>query len=332
MIFRFAHPIAFLLLLMPFGVTIWASRRGRLLGEPAIRYSDVRLMDGLPIGWRVRFRRIPDVLRLFTWVMLVIALARPQGGQTQQIIRGQGIDIVLALDISGSMSALDFMPQNRLEAAKSVINNFIGEREFDRIGLVIFARDSFQQIPPTLDYQTLTASVNAIQLATDFGLDDGTAIGLGIASAGNMLRTSTATSKIIILLTDGANNAGGIGPITAAQAVGAFGIRVYTIGMGKEGLVPVPIDTQGNTRLIESDLDELTLQAIAEATDGRYFRAEDLSDLRQIYDEINQLERSEVERQILVRWQEQSGLIMFLALATLLAERIFRYTVFQRLP
>jgi Ca-activated chloride channel family protein len=332
MIFRFAHPAAFLLLIIPVILAVLHFRRDRRIDFPVIRYSDVRLIAGLPIGWRVRLYRLPDILRVIAWILLVIALARPQGGQAQQVIRGQGVDIVLALDVSGSMSALDFAPQNRLEAAKTVINSFIAGREFDRIGLVVFARDAFQQVPPTLDYRTLVRSLDSLRLATDYGLDDGTAIGLGIASAGNMLRTSDAASRIIILLTDGANNAGGVGPITAAEAVAALGMRVYTIGIGKSGLVPVPIDDAGNTQLIESDLDEPTLRAIGQVTNGQYFRADDLVDLESVYEQIDRLERSEVQQQVFVRWQEQATLLMIMGLVFLLVERLLRHTVFQSIP
>lgn len=332
MIFRFAYPAALLLLLVPI---IWGTLyyRGRWRRNAAVmRYSDVRLMDGLPTGWRVQLRRAPDILRLIAWGLLVIALARPQGGQSQDIIRGQGIDIVLALDISGSMSALDFAPQNRLDAAKTVISNFIGGRDFDRIGLVVFARDAFQQTPPTLDYSTLLNSLADVDLATSLNIDDGTAIGMGIASAGNMLRTTSAASKIVILLTDGANNAGSIGPLTAAQAVAALGIRVYTIGMGKPGLVPMPIDNAGNTQLVESDIDEPTLQSIAQITGGQNFRAEDMVYLQHIYSEIDQLERSDVERQVFINWQEQSFGLLVAAFILLIGERLLRQSVFQTIP
>jgi Ca-activated chloride channel family protein len=332
MIFRFAYPVVLLLLLIPI---IWSVLyyRGRWRRNPPVmRYSDVRLLDGLPTGWRVQLLRIPDILRLVVWVLLVIALARPQGGQSQDIIRGQGIDIVLALDISGSMSALDFAPQNRLDAAKTVISNFISGRDFDRIGLVVFARDAFQQTPPTLDYSALLNSLADVDLATSLNIDDGTAIGMGIASAGNMLRTTSAASKIVILLTDGANNAGSIGPLTAAQAVAALGIRVYTIGMGKPGLVPMPIDNAGNTQLVESDIDEPTLQSVAQITGGQYFRAEDMVDLQRIYGEIDQLERSGVERQVFINWQEQSFGLLAVAFALLIGERFLRQSVFQTMP
>jgi Ca-activated chloride channel homolog len=334
MTFRFAYPFALLILLIPIGFLVlqYLGRVRNVSSVTQMQYSDVRLLEGLPLGWRARFHRLPDILRMMAWIVLVIALARPQSGLSQEIIRGQGIDIVLALDISGSMAALDFAPQNRLDAAKSVISNFISGRDFDRIGLVVFARDAFQQTPPTLDYLTLLDALQQVMLATTLQIDDGTAIGLGIASAGNMLRSSPAASKVIILLTDGANNAGGIGPLTAAQAVAAFGIRVYAIGMGKPGLVPVPIDDAGNTQLIESDLDEPTLQSIADVTGGRHFRAQDLVDLQQIYDEIDQLERSDVDRQVYVRWQEQSVGLLWGGIALLLTERFLRHAVFQNLP
>ncbi len=329
--FRLAYPWVLLLLLAPAGWWLFSAASGWRSPSLLVRYSDVRLLDGLPVSWRVRFRRLPDALQLIAWVLLVIGLARPQSGRAQELIRGQGVDIVLALDISGSMAALDFAPLNRLEAAKSVIADFIRGRAFDRIGLVVFAQDAFHQTPPTLDYEALQRSLDDVQLATSLGLFDGTAIGMGIASAANMLRQSAAASKVIILLTDGANNAGGIGPITAAQAVAALGIRVYTIGVGMTGLVLVP-DDSGGTQLVESDLDEATLQAIADITGGLYFRAGDLVDLQRIYDQINALERSDMVQQTIVRWQEQAGWLLWPALILLVIERMLRYTVLQTIP
>jgi Ca-activated chloride channel homolog len=317
--FRFAHPLALLLLALPL---IWLmSTRNRLqMIPPVLRYSDIRLVYGLPAGWRVRWRRLPDALRLAAWVLLVIGLARPQSGRAQETFRGQGIDIVLAVDISSSMSALDFGAQNRLEAAKSVMADFIAKREFDRIGLVVFARSAFQQAPPTLDYGVLLRLLDEVPLVTEIPqLEDGTAIGLGLAAAGNMLRTSTAPSKVIILLTDGSNNAGEIAPITAAQAVSALGSKVYTIGMGR-------VDSSG------SGLDEQTLQAVAAAANGLYFRAENLEGLQQIYDRIDSLERSEAVRQVFVRWQDQSFTWLAVGLFFLMIERILRHTVLQTIP
>lgn len=332
MILRFAHPAALLLLLVPIGALIlWLMRRQRL-DLPVMLYSDTRLLEGLPQGLRVQLRHLPDVLRAVAWIVLVIGLARPQSGVSQEIIRGQGIDIVLALDISGSMAALDFSPQNRLEAAQQVIGDFISRREFDRLGLVVFARDAFHQSPPTLDYDVLHKLLDDVRMAPELGLEDGTAIGMGLASAANMLRTSTAASRVIILLTDGANNAGAIDPITAAQAVALLGMRVYTIGMGRTGLVPVPIDESGNTQLVQSDLDETTLQTIAQTTNGLYFRAEDLTGLEEIYAQIDTLERSNVERQVYVRWSEQAEPFLWAGLILLIIERGLRHTLFQTIP
>ena len=332
MIFRFAHPAALLLLVLPALAFVILRLRWWNPQPATMLYSDTRLMAGLPDSWRIRLRLVPDVLRVAAWVLLVVALARPQSGQGQEIIRGEGIDIVLALDISGSMAALDFDPQNRLVAAKTVIGDFIVGREYDRIGLVVFAKDAFHQAPPTLDYPVLLELLDEVQLAPSLGLEDGTAIGLGLVSAANMLRHSSVPSRVVVLLTDGANNSGNVDPISAARTLNRLGIRVYTIGMGKAGLVPVPIDNLGNIQNIESDLDEENLEAIANLANGRYFRATDLVGLGQVYDQINALERSEVQRQVYVRWQEQGMLLLGGALLLLVVERALRYTVFQTVP
>jgi Ca-activated chloride channel family protein len=329
-IFRFAHPVALVLLLLPLALLLLtrAGRRGR---APLLLFSDTRLMAGLPVGWRVRLRWLPDALRALAWTALVIALARPQAGQTQEILRGQGIDIVMALDISGSMDTLDFGGQTRLEAARQVIGEFVRAREFDRIGLVVFAREAFHQAPPTLDYDVLLRLLDEVRLAPALGLDDGTAIGMGLASAANMLRSSEAASRVIVLLTDGANNAGALDPLTAAQAVQTFGMRVYTIAVGqaeRDSGAP-EADTAAFRR---TNLDENTLRQIAALTGGVYFRATELNVLQQVYDQINRLERSDVERQVLVRWQEQAGGWMALALALLITERVLRLTALQTLP
>lgn len=320
MTFRFAHPLALLLLLAPLAIVLaLRTSAWRPLEIPLMRYSDVRLVEGLQAGWRVRLRRVPDILRVLAWVLLVFALARPQGGRSQEVIRGQGVDIVLALDISQSMSNPDFAPQNRLEAAKSVIADFVGGRVFDRIGLVVFAEDAFHQTPPTLDYNALLRALNEVKLASDLGMGGETAIGMGLASSANMLRNSTAASRVIILLTDGANTVGELDPITAAEVVAALGIRVYTIGM-------VSPDAA------QEAVDEETLQNIASIGSGRYFRAEDLADLQAVYAQIDSLERSDVERQVFVQWQEQGGVLLMGAFIFLVSERALRHTVLQTIP
>ena len=329
MIFRFAHPLALLWLLLP--ALFWLLERQRLSPPALILYSDTRLMSGLPEGWQTKFRQIPSILRACAWLLLVIVLARPQIGRTQEIIRGQGIEIALALDISGSMSATDFGTQDRLEAAKDVIAEFVEGREFDRIGLVVFARQAFHQVPPTLDYDILIQLLNEVQLGSRLGLEEGTAIGLGIAAAANMLRHSDAPSKVIILLTDGAHNAEGISPIDAAQRVAMLGMRVYTIGMG--GVPAAPVAEVDGTQFIEDALDEVTLREIAEIANGQYFRASDLADLRAIYDQINLQERSDVERQVYVNWQDRlSFWLLPICIMLLAAERILRHTAFRTLP
>jgi len=321
--FRFAHPWALLLLLLP--LLFWFRSR-RDMGKrfaPVLNYSDTRLIAGLPVGWRVRLRRLPDLVRLLAWVVLLIALARPQSGRARELIRGQGIDIVLALDISNSMSSPDFQPDNRLEAAKNVLAEFIRNREFDRIGLVVFARDAFIHVPLTLDYDVLLGLIDEVRLAPQLGLLDGTAIGMGLASAGNMVRGTDTLSKVVVLLTDGANNAGAIDPITAADALSALGIKVYTVGMGKP---------EAAASIEGSELDEGTLQTIAALTDGFFFRAESTSSLQLVYEQIDGLERSPVERQLFVRWQDQVVGWLTAALLLLVGERIMRHTVFQTIP
>jgi Ca-activated chloride channel family protein len=268
-------------------------------------------------------------------MLLVLALARPQTGSAREVIQGQGIDIVLALDISSSMAATDFVP-NRLAAAKGVIADFIAERDFDRIGLVVFARSAYHQAPPTLDYDVLLTLLEQVSLVTDLreveGRSlDGTAVGLGLASSANMLRgEEQAPSQVIVLLTDGDNNAG-LDPLQAAEAAAALGIRIYTIGMGRTGRVEIP-DQEGNLVPIESNLDEETLREIAQTADGLYFRAEDENALQAIYDQIDTFERSDAERVIYVRWRDLAFPWMLVALGLMVGDRVLRHTVFQVVP
>jgi Ca-activated chloride channel homolog len=333
--FRFAHPAALILLVLPLAVYLlpmlacWRPVAG------VLRYSDTRLLTGLPRSWRVRLRYLPDMLRLLAWLLLVIALARPQTGMAEEIIQGRGMDIVLALDISGSMAALDFEPDNRLDAAKVVIGEFVSGREFDRIGLVVFARNAFHQVPLTLNYPIFLELLDQVQLVTQLRAVgnrrlDGTAIGVGLVSAANMLRESEAPSRVIILLTDGDNNTG-IDPLQAAAAANILGIRIYTIGMGAPGMVSVPVE-DGTLMRMESDLNEDLLREIAEIGNGLYFRAEDTAGLDRIYRQIDLLERAEVERRVFVRWQDRVLGLLVTALLLLLGERSLRHTVFQTIP
>jgi len=331
--FRFAHPWALLFLVLGAGWWVYQRRRGGVQAA-GLTYSDAARLVSLPMGWRVRFRAVPDILRGLAWVCLVIGLARPQGGDAREVLRGRGIDLVFALDISGSMAALDFEPVNRLEAAKAVIAEFLEGRTFDRVGVVAFARDAYSLVPLTLDYDVLRQLLSRVRLVTELTdqtgsqtFFDGTNAGAGLAAAESMMRGSPAQSKVVILLTDGANNAG-LDPVLAAAAVNTLGIRVYTIGMGKPGDVPFP-DGGGGVRMVLSDLDEPTLTAMAESAGGAYFRAEDTDGLRRVTSEIDRLERSPVQRQTVVPWQDMAWGWVWAALILLLIERLLRVTVWD---
>jgi Ca-activated chloride channel family protein len=303
--------------------------------QAALKYSSLPFVKGLPKSWRAGARTLLFPLRLVSLVFIIFALARPQAVQGKELIIGEGVDIALALDISGSMASLDFEPNNRLEAAQEVIEHFIRTREYDRLGLVVFASEAYNQSPLTLDHSMLFRSLDQVELATDLGLDDGTAIGLGIANAANMLANSDAQSKVVILLTDGVNNAGQIDPLTAAEAAQVLGIRIYTIGAGRPGQVPVPVEGFfGNTQIIyqESVLDEQMLAEVAEITGGKYFRATETAGLRAIYAEINDLEKSKVEVEVFNQYHELAALFLAPALAIFLFEFLLSKTVLNALP
>lgn len=333
--FQFANPWLLGLLLL---VAVLAARHllaRRATGPAAMTHSAAGLTRDLPRSWRVALRPVLTAMRLLAIAMLVIALARPQIVQGKETIKGEGVDIALALDISGSMASLDFQPANRLEAAKEVIGSFVEKRAYDKIGLVVFASEAFNQTPLTLDRNALERSLGQVELAPDLGIDDGTAIGLGVANAANMLSQSDAKSKVVILLTDGVNNAGEIDPVTAAEAAKTLGIKIYTVGAAKPGQVPVPVsDIFGNTQVSyqESQLDEETLKQVAEVTGGKYFRAQDTQGLKAIYDAIDKLEKSKVEVQVFNQYNELAGWLMIPALLLLLAELVLSQTLFRRIP
>lgn len=334
--FRFAAPY-FLALLPLAAVLVFAirRRRGARSRPAALRYADIGQAAAAGRSLRVRLLPLLPALRWLALALLVVALARPQTGQARQIIEGEGVDIALALDISGSMASLDFEPQNRLEAAKQVIREFIATREFDRIGLVIFASTAFNQSPATADHAVLGRQLDQVKLAQEFGLEDGTAIGMGLANAASMLKDSKAESRVVILLTDGVNNAGEIDPITAAEAAAALGIRVYTIGAGRPGQVPFPMPGMfGQPQIVyqESEIDEDTLRRIAETTGGLYFRAKDTAGLAEVYQQINALEKSRVEVRSFSRYRELAGWLVLPALLLLLAEMVLRQTALRQLP
>ena len=303
---------------------------------PAMRYADLRLVSltQKTINWRVKGSLILPFLRILALAVLILALARPQLVDARQIVKGEGVDIALSVDISGSMASLDFQPDNRLEAAKQVIADFIAQRPYDRIGVTVFASEAFIQSPLTIDHQVVGRLLESLDLAPNLNIEDGTAIGLGLANAANMLKDSDAKSRVVILLTDGVHNAGQIDPLTAAEAAKTLGIKVYTIGMGKPGMVPMPRRTIFGEQvvMVESQLDEEALQQIAEITGGRFFRAYDTQELAQVYDEINQLEKSKIEIQRFDRTQELANWFLAPALLLLLIEMFLRKTVLRTIP
>ena len=302
-----------------------------LQGGAAIRISTVEGVRRAPRTWRYWLRHLPFVLRLAAFALMTVALARPQGVEQQSKINAEGIDIMLAIDISGSMLARDFQP-DRLTAAKEVAGNFISDRQGDRIGLAVFAGEAFTQSPLTTDKSTLQTLLARVRSGV---IEDGTAIGNGLATALNRLRESEAKSKVVILLTDGVNNRGEISPLMAADIAADMGIKVYTIGVGKRGKAPYPaIDMFGNMtyQMMEVEIDEETLSEIASRTGGKYFRATDKQKLKAIYDEINQMEKSKVEITDLTIYHEQWVPLLLLALALLLVEMLFAQIIFKRIP
>lgn len=290
-----------LLLLIPIiGYHIWKIRSKK---TPTLTFSDTSGLHDLPGNWRAYGVWVSPILQWIAFALVVIAIARPQYQNTTVERNAEGIDIVLTLDISTSMKAEDLKP-NRLEAAKEVATDFINKRISDRIGLVLFARQSFTMVPPTLDYDLLKRLLNDVEMGI---VEDGTAIGMGLATAVNRLKESNAESKIIILLTDGQNNSGEIDPVTAADLAVSYDIKVYTIGAGTRGTAPYPVNDPifGNRyQNIEVDIDEDMLTQIANMTDGAYFRATDTENLEEIYTQIDELEKSEIEEVIYTDYQD----------------------------
>ena len=327
--FASPHYLWLLVLLVPMvGYYVWRT----LQGGAAIQISTVRGVAGAPRTVRYYLRHLPFVLRAAAFSLLIVALARPQDVEENVSTNTEGIDIMLAIDVSASMLARDFQP-DRITAAKEVAGSFIADRYGDRIGLVAFAAEAFTQSPLTTDQSTLQTLLARIRS----GLidDSGTAIGNGLATAINRLRESDAKSKVVILLTDGVNNRGQITPMTAAEIARAQNIRVYTIGVGSMGTAPYPaVDIYGNITFVQQkvEIDEKTLQAMAEMTGGKYFRATDNEKLKAIYDEINQLEKSKVEVFEHVAYHEQFLGWVLGALALLLVEFLLSNLVLKRIP
>jgi len=325
----FANPglLYLLLLLVPMlGWYLW--KEGDAFAN--IQISNLRAFEQQGTGYRHLLRHLIFTLRLMVIALVIVVLARPQSTNRWQNVTTEGIDIMIALDISSSMLAQDLRP-NRLEASKDVAIEFVSGRETDRMGLVVYSGESFTQCPLTSDHAVL---VNLFKDIESGMIEDGTAIGMGLANAVNRLKDSKAKSKVIILLTDGVNNRGAIAPLTAAEIAKTFGIRVYTIGVGTRGMAPVPVQTPYGTRYQNAkvEIDEETLGQIADATDGRYFRATDTEKLREIYLEIDKMEKSKIDVKEYSKKEEEYMRFGLLATVLFMIELLIRYLFFRNIP
>jgi Ca-activated chloride channel homolog len=326
---KFAQPEFFLLLLiLPVLVYFHLFRENRRV--PDFRFPSVAHLKGIAPSWRVRSRHLPFCLRMLAVTLIIVVLARPQTFDAETKRKVEGIDIVLCMDMSTSMLAEDLKP-NRVEAAKQVAQEFARGRTSDRIGIVPFQAVSWTQCPLTTDYSIVVSLLGDLRTGM---VEDGTAIGMALATSINRLRESEAKSKVIILLTDGQNNRGELDPVTAAQAAQALGIRVYTIGVGTRGFAPYPIETVFGKRYqnVPVTIDEDMMKQIAELTGGKYYRATDEKVLRQIYQEIDKLERTKIDVEEYRRVAEAFSPWLLGALAALAMEMILSLTGLRRLP
>lgn len=334
---RLQDPLFLLIIVIAIPAMIWVYLYRERHSRCAVKFSETSLFKRLPKSPLLIARHCIPALRILGLILLVIALARPQKGTSDEEVSTEGVDIMLVLDISQSMAALDFKPENRLTVAKQTISEFVKKRSHDRIGLVVFGARAFTKCPLTLDYNVLDQFLMDITF-TDFSFQ--TAIGTALATAANRLKNSSAKSKVIILLTDGANNAGDIPPISAAEAAKELGIKIYTIGVGREGKVPIPVEVVNpftgekftQEQMMESDLDEPTLQTIASSTDGKFFRAKNAESLKQIYDQIDKMEKTVIKTKTYLSYAEKFYPWVWAGFLVLLLELILQQTRFRRIP
>ncbi|PLX14524.1 MAG: aerotolerance regulator BatA [Marinilabiliales bacterium] len=317
-----------LLLLIPLLIAWYWLRQNKRQSE--ILFSSNNVFQNMPTSPKTYLSHLLFVLRLLALSLLIIALARPQSVSSKQNINIEGIDIVTALDVSSSMLARDLKP-NRLEAAKAVSKDFISKRPNDRVGLVIFAGEAFTQVPLTTDHQMIYSLFREIESGI---IEDGTAIGDGLATSVSRLKDSQAISKVIILLTDGVNNSGSLDPRSAAELAKLYGIRVYTIGVGTQGYAPYPMQTPFGVQMqnVEVQIDEELLQQIAEKTGGRYFREQDNASLKEIYNEIDTLEKSKIDVQEFKKKHEKFMPFALWALGLFILEVVLKFMVFRKFP
>jgi Ca-activated chloride channel family protein len=324
----FGQPWLLLLFLLIPVLIYWKYNKGRKQ-VAAIGISSIKGLTESK-SWKNYFQQFPFILRMLALACIIIALARPQTRFDETQREGQGIDIILAIDVSGSMTAQDFTP-NRMEAAKKVAEEFVDARPSDRIGVVIFAGESFTQCPLTTDHYVLKSQISQIRNGL---LEDGTAIGSGLATSVDRLKNSKSKSKVVILLTDGMNNGGLIDPSTALEIAKTFHVKVYTIGVGTDGYAPTPVNTPLGIVMQSQkvSIDEDLLKNIAKQTGGQYFRATDNQSLKKIYGQIDQMEKSKVQITTFHHYTEKFYPFVFAALALLLLEVIFKFTFFKKFP
>lgn len=327
--YTYANPQMFYLLLVLVPMIVWYVLRQKKFSA-SLQISTLKGLANAPRTWKQYLRHLIFALRVLVIALLILVLARPQSAENWENVNTEGIDIIMSIDVSSSMLARDLEP-DRLEAAKDVATTFISGRPYDRIGLVVFASESFTQCPLTTNH----AVVSNMLRETETGiLEDGTAIGNGLATSVSRLKESDALSRVVILLTDGSNNSGEIPPLTAAEIAKTYGVRVYTIGVGTEGTAPYPVQTPFGVRTqnVPVKIDEETLQSIADITGGKYFRATDNEKLKNIYEEIDALEKSKIEVKEFSRKKEE-----FLPFATaagllLILSVLMKISVFRNIP
>lgn len=325
----FAHPKFFYLLLLIPAMVAWYIFRQKD-SKASLQISTLQSFAKSPVSIKVYLRHILFALRIVVITLIIIVLARPQSTNTWKNVTTEGIDIILAIDVSGSMLARDFTP-DRLEAAKEIGIKFISGRQTDRMGLVIFSGESFTLCPLTTDHASLINMFKDIKMGI---LEDGTAIGSGLATAISRLKDSNAISRVVILLTDGVNNRGEIAPLTAAEIAKSYGVRVYPVGIGSIGTAPYPVQTPFGVQYqnMEVKIDEEVLQQIAEMTGGRYFRATNNKALEQVYSEIDKLERSKIDVTEYNKREERFRIFGLIALLLITSEFVLRSTIFRSIP
>lgn len=332
MIFANIEYLFLLVFLIPY--ILWYIMK-RKKTEPTLQISTTRMYLHAPKSWKIYLLHAPFILRIIAIVMLILVLARPQTTDNWQNTEIEGIDIMLAVDVSTSMLAEDLKP-NRLEAAKQVASEFINGRPNDNIGLTIFAGESFTQCPLTVDHTVLLNLFQGVtgDIASKGLIDDGTAIGMGIANAVTRLKDSQAKSKVIILLTDGSNNRGDISPLTAAEIAKQFGIRVYTIGVGTNGTAPYPMQTYAGIQYVNFpvEIDEKTLTEIAGITNGNYFRATSNDRLKQVYHEIDKLEKTKLNVKEFSKREEEFEIFAWIAFLCILLDVLLRNSILKKIP